>query len=368
MTRGRALLAVLALLPAACGEAPEPVAPAVLLAPVMVRDVVDRIEASGELRARSDARVAAEVVGRITGIALDEGDFAEAGAVVLEIDPHRRELDLDAARARLAEARATLHEAERDHARIRQLYARAAVSAARLDQAEATLLKARAGVDAAQAQVGVAARALRDAAVAAPFAGRIAERHVSIGEFVGVGAPLFRLVALDPLEVRFHVAERDSARVSLGDAVSVAVAPHPGERFPARVTMVSPTIDVATRTLPVKAEVDNAEGRLRPGLFARVDLGVDVREDVTMVPEEAILQRADGAVLFRMADGARVERRVVELGVFRDGLVEVTGDLAAGDHVVARGHAQLVDGAVVSPRTADGRAVPVPEGPGEATP
>ena len=87
--------------------------------------------------------------------------------------------------------------------------------------------------------------------------------------------------------------------------------------------VVSPRIDPATRTLRVKARVENDERKLRPGLFARADLGVAVRESVPMIPEQAVLQRSDGSVVFVVRDGNRAERRQVQLGVFRDGLAEV---------------------------------------------
>ena len=168
------------------------------------------------------------------------------------------------------------------------------------------------------------------------------------------GQELFELVALDPIEVEFHVTEKDSGRVELNDELEVRVAPYPDESFNAVVTLVSPTIDARTRTLRLKANLPNPEGRLRPGLFARVDLGVDQRADVPMVPEEAILYRADGAIVFRLVDGNRVERRIVQTGIHLDGVVEVVQGLDGGDFVVRRGHAALIDGALVAARNPDG--------------
>ena len=355
--RGWLLLGALAVgLASGCSEAPEPddAAPPVLLVPVELRDVEEHIEATGELRARSDAIVAAEISGRVTGIRIPEGEPAEEGDVVIEIDPERRELDRDTARAGFSEARAARAEAERDYERMRRLRAKSAVSAARLDQALTGLEQALSRQEAARARLGVAERSLHDAKVTAPFAGQIAERLVSRGEFVTVGSPLFRLVALDPVEVRFQLAERDSGRVSLGDTVRLSVAPFPDQHFEAHVSMISPTIDPRTRTLTVKAELPNPEGRLRPGLFARVEVGVARREGVPMVPEEAILQRADGAMVFRRVAEDRVERRAVELGAFQEGRVEIRSGLAGGDWVVARGQSRLVDGGRISSRDADG--------------
>ena len=185
----------------------------------------------------------------------------------------------------------------------------------------------------------------------------IAQRFVSVGEFVQPGTRLFELVALDPIEVEFRVSEIDSSRVAVGQVVGVRVAPYPDELFQATVTVVSPMIDPATRTLRVKASLPNPETRLRPGLFARADLGVARREGVLMVPEEAILQRSDGQVVFRLVAGNRVERRVVKTGFAKDGRVEIVEGVDAGDRIVTRGHTALVDGGVVTVRAPDGSAL-----------
>jgi membrane fusion protein (multidrug efflux system) len=190
--------------------------------------------------------------------------------------------------------------------------------------------------------------------VRAPFAGFVAGRKVSRGEYVQVGQPLFEIVALDPIEVEFHVPERDSARVAAAQGVTITVEPYPGETFHGEVSVVSPTIDVSTRTLRVEARVANPEKRLRPGLFARVDLGVAMRKGLLLVPEEAVLQRADGEIVFRTNRENKVERVLVKTGVHREGLVEIASGLRPEDVVVTRGQAGLTDGLVVSPRNPDG--------------
>jgi membrane fusion protein (multidrug efflux system) len=362
----------LAALALACGG--EDAAPAVAAPPVMVQTVAahtvtDRIEAAGELLAVEEASVAAEVDGRVTLVRVLEGAAVAAGDVVLEIDRERRKLALDTERALVAEAGAAVAEASRELERIRSLHERNAASRSQLDAAETSREQSRSRLEAARARLGLADRALRDASVAAPFDGLVARRYVSAGDFVGVGEKLYDLVALDPIEVVFHLTERDSGRVELGDRVEVRVAPHPDEVFVATVNVVSPRIDPQTRTLRVKAALDNAHGRLRPGLFARADLGVAVREGVPMLPEDAILQRSDGQIVFVLDGDSRVERRKVTTGVFRDGLVEVVAGVAAGERVVVRGQARLVEGAAVDVRTSEGEPVLAGSPPAaEATP
>jgi len=344
-----ALLALHAL--TGCGQdesAGTVAAPPVAVARVRVVDVLDRIEAVGELVAPNEAVIAAEVDGRLTDILRDEGSAVAKDEVVLEIDPERRKHELAAAHARLDQARARLRSEEREAGRIRTLHGRGAVSNSQLDAAETALQLAQADLAAEASGLALAEQAFDKASVRAPFDGIVASRHVSIGEYVQPAKPLFDLVSLDPLEVEFHLAERDSGRVRIGQEVGVTVTPYPDEVFPARVDVVSPVIDPTTRTLRVKASLADAKGRLRPGLFARADLGVNTRHGVAVIPEEAVLQRTDGSVVFELLEGSRVARRVVEVAAFRDGLAELAGGLEAGATVVTRGHTSLVDGAVVA--------------------
>ena len=357
----RSLLTLFAIVPVAlaCSRTEDKAlqAPPVALADAIAVDLEDRIEATGELISPNHATIAAEVGGRITALYVDDGAPAARGERVLEIDPERRNLEVRAASAGDKEARAALVEAERAAERVRKLFSSNVASKAQLDQAETALELARSRADGASARLAETQRAQRDAEVTAPFDGMVAQRYVSVGEFVQPGTRLFDLVALDPIEVEFRVSEIDSSRVKPGQVVGVRVAPFPDETFEATVTVVAPTIDPVSRTLRVKGTLPNPGARLRPGLFARADLGVARREGVLMVPEEAVLQRSDGEVVFRTVEGNRVERRVIKTGVVKDGHVEVVEGLSPGDKVVIRGHMALVDGSVVSVRGTDGKAV-----------
>lgn len=334
----------------------------VVVTPVLVRDLEDRIEASGQLLAKHEADVAAQIEGEITEVLVEEGDAVAEGAVVMEIDPEKRNLELEAARARVGEAKASVAGERRELKRMRVLADRKVAAETQLDRAETALDTALSRLRVAEAQLGSAERAVRDASVRARFAGFIARRFVSRGEFVSQGDKLFHLVSLDPIEVEFHLPEADSSRVRKGILIEVTVAPYPDEVFEAVAHMVSPTIDPRTRTLRVKALIDNRDGRLRPGLFARANLGIARREGVITVPEEAILQRLGGPVVFRVLDGNRVERIPVKIGVIRDGWVEIREGLGPRDRIVSRGHSDLIDGSSVVARNRDG-TLPVSAAP-----
>jgi len=358
--RDAALALAFAAALAACGGAAEEQAPQatpVTITPVVAMEIEDRIEATGQLVARDHAQIAAEVAGRITEILVEEGASVRAGEPVLAIDPERRNLERDSAVARADEAKAQLREQERAYQRVAELRERGVASETQREQAETAQKLARSRLAAAEAELGVLERALRDARVAAPFDGLVAERLVSRGEYVTPGQKLFELVALDPIEVEFHLPEVDSGRVAEGQIVDVRVAPFPDESFDGEVSVVSPTIDPRSRTLRVKALLPNPGGRLRPGLFARIDLGVALRPNVPMVLEEAILRRAEGSIVFRALDGNRVERVAVETGVHHAGYVEIVKGLAPGDLVVTRGGDRLAEGQLILPRNPDGTLV-----------
>jgi membrane fusion protein (multidrug efflux system) len=355
-----ALVCGLALQGCAQQEPREPtpvLRPPVMVSDVERRDVIDSIRATGQLTAKAEATIAAQVDGQITEIPVREGHAVEAGEVLLIIDPERRELELANAEAQLAEAKAELAVASRNYQRTQRLSRGNAASEARLDEdrtRESLRRSARAG---AEARLGLARRALEDSTVRAPFSGLIARRHVSVGEYLTAGTALFDLVALDPIEVEFTLAEIDSSKVALGHPVEISIAPYPDETFAATVSMISPTIDPRTRTLRVKAELPNPDGRLRPGLFAQTDLGVSEPRRVLAVPEDAVVQRADGAVVFRVGESERVERVHVVTGVIREGWIEIRSGLQRADVVVVRGQTRLDDGVMVSVRHADGQPV-----------
>lgn len=331
-------------------EVVEELLPAVSVAPVSRVDLDEEIHASGDLKARFHTKIAAEVAGRVTEVSVDEGSSVAKGETVIEIDPQRRNLDVGAAKARVAQARARYREQLSQTKRIRTLRAKNISSEQQLEEADTALLLAHSELEAEQAALGVSARALSDASVSAPFDGHVARRLVQLGEFVQPGTPLFEFVSLSPLEAIFSLTEFDTQRVRVGQPVVIRVSAFSDRAFQGKVIFVAPTVDPATRTLRIKAEIENSEGLLRPGLFARVSLGVSRREGILMVPERAVVQRATGAYLFRVDAENRVSRVDVETGAMSEGWIEVRGDLVEGQRVVARGHGGLAQGMAVAVR------------------
>jgi membrane fusion protein (multidrug efflux system) len=313
---------------------------------VEARSFSDELELVGQLAAEESVEMRPEVAGVVEKIHFREGERVERGAVLFT-------LRSDAERASLREAAANL-------ALERDVYQRTLELARSQIAAEAELERARSRVEAAQAALERAEVELDRREIRAPFAGALGARQVSPGDRVDPISPLVQIDALDRLKLEFSLPESAVALARPGLAVGVQVAPYPQERFAGEVYFVSPTLDPHTRRLGLKAWVANAEGRLRPGLFASVRLEIERAEGALSVPESAIVFDSAGSFVWRLAAEGKAERVPVELGPRQSGRVVVRRGLEPGDTIVTAGTHKLFPG---SPVRVAGEAPPVASRP-----
>jgi membrane fusion protein (multidrug efflux system) len=294
------------------------------------RPFADTLELVGQLAAEESVVIRPEVAGVLEKIHFREGERVRAGQLLFTLRD-------DSQRAALREMRAELALARDVHQRTQAL-SRSEVAA------EAELERARTRVEAAEAAVESARVVLSRTRIAAPFDGALGARHVSPGDWVEAGAALVQLDALDRLQLQFSLPESAVGLARGGLRVGVSVAPYPEERFAGEVYFVSPTLDPDSRRLELKAWVPNGEGRLRPGLFARVHLEVERTERALSVVESAVVYDQHGAFVWRVGADSTAERVPVELGPRRAGRVLVRRGLAAGDTVVTAGTHKVYPG------------------------
>ena len=171
-------------------------------------------------------------------------------------------------------------------------------------------------------------------------------KEISVGRYVEPGDELVALERIDPLYLDFRLSERWLTKLKPGDSVAVTVDALPGQTFEGTIVALDPKVDVNGRAVQLRATVPNPDRSLRPGLFARVDLDLDAREDAVLVPEAAIVLQEDGPIVYRIEDGKALVTPVAT-GVRRDGRVEITQGLQAGATVVVNGHVRLRDQAQV---------------------
>lgn len=228
--------------------------------------------ATGEFVPLVRSELVARVTGRVAKVLVDEGARVAEGQPMLTLETEYLKLDVARAEAEAARAAAVLADAERDFARKKELVGKGSVSTAAFERAQATFEGAKASRLGAQAGLDLAKQRLSDAVLRSPINGVVLEKRVDVGERLSEGTVTFVVVQTAPLKLRFRVPERFLGAAERGAKVRATVDPYPGETFEGTVSVVVPALDPASRTFAVEALFPNRDGRLRPGLFARVEL------------------------------------------------------------------------------------------------
>jgi len=298
----------------------------------------------GSLRSDEAVIVRPEIAGRVVEIAFQEGQRVTQGQVLVRLDDSVQKADLERARANL-----TLSKSK--YERARDLRAQGFISGQAKDEAENNL-------KVAQADVELAAARLAKTEVRASFGGIIGLRSVSVGDYVKEGQDMVNLEEIDPLKVDFRVPEVFLSQVKTGQVLQITMDALPERTWPGKVFAINPLVDANGRAIAIRAQVSNADGRLRPGMFARVRLLTSEARDSLMIPEESIFPVGDDKYVYKVVDG-RAMRQKVEIGLRREGKVEIMGGLAPADLVVTAGIVKLRDGAPVRVANAPAANQPV---------
>ncbi len=237
--------------------------------------VESMLVATGEFVAPVRSELSPKMPGRVAKLHVDEGDRVRRGQPVLQLESDYVRLNLQAAEADVARAKAARDEAARDLARKKELIAKDSIPRATYDRSQGMYDQANAAYSAAIAQAALLRQQLADATLRSPVDGMVAEKRTDVGARLGDGGVAFVVVQTSPLKLRFQVPERYLGRLDRGDAVTARVDPYPNETFTGTIKTVGGVIDPKTRTMFAEAEFANRDGRLRPGLFARVETKLD---------------------------------------------------------------------------------------------
>jgi gold/copper resistance efflux system membrane fusion protein len=366
-----------------CKEASSSAAPAmppgVPVAEVVVRPVTPFVEFTGSLTAVKRVELRPRVAGYIQNVSVPEGRFVEKGRELFLIDPRVAQAALSAATARLREGEAALLLAQAEHARAEQLFAQKIVARDRLDIATASLSAKKAQVDAANAAVAAAQLDLSFTRVTAPISGRIGQTLVTEGNYVASGeTPLTTIVSINPLHVYFDVDERTYLRsLAAGRAnaapkesqaakVMVALLNDKTYSRSGRVDFLSNTSDRGTGTVRVRAVVENPDGHLTPGLFAKVKLETGEPEARILISDQSIGTDQGSRYVLVVGKDDKTEYRPVELGPVVDGLRVIEQGLQPGERIVVKGLVRPGMQVTPQPASIDGVPVAAPQTVGAA--
>jgi len=295
--------------------------------------LTEQVTAVGSLRSDESVVITSEIAGRISGIHFKEGRPVDSGAPLITLDD-------SVYQAELHEAEAKQRLAEQSNQRVTELFSREFASASSKDEAESNLAVTNAATELAKARI-------EKTRIAAPFAGIVGLRQVSLGEYITPGQPLVGLDAIEEIKVDFKMPEKYLSTVHHGQAIEIKVDAFPGETFEGEVYAIDPRVDIEGRSIFIRARVPNKDQKLRPGQFARVTLIHEVKPDALTVPEAAIVPKGTDQYVFKVVDG-KVQLAKVSIGTRRAGRVELVEGVSAGELVVTAGQLKIRDGAAVT--------------------
>lgn len=363
---------------------PEPIP--IQMAAVESRPIDRYLRVTGSLMADEQAEVSAESAGRVVATPVERGTRVAHGTVLARISAAETAAQLQEAEANAAQiearlglaaaqpfdpmrvpdvrnAKASLDWAEAEFGRIQSLLDQKVVSQSEYDQRRAQVDAARQqyqmaqnvaqqsyrSLEAARARVALARKAQADTTIRAPFTGLVAERLVSVGDYVTRGARVATVVRVDPMRIELTVPEQSVSLVKVGQPVRISVDAYPGQTFEGNVRFISPSLRADQRALTVEAIAPNPDGRLKPGLFATASIQQPISSPALLVPSTAV-EIISGTSRVYVVKGGKVEERIVTTGQTVGTQIEVTSGIAAGEAVADAPKGRLVDGAAVHPR------------------
>ena len=389
------VVALLALAPLAAGgcsaangkttdESPAAAAVSVAPAAAVEQPIARFIRATGTLMAEEQADVAAETAGRVVAAPVERGTPVTEGTALVTVSSTETDAQLKEAQANAAQiearlgltpsgsfdvnavpevqnAKASYELAQSEFNRIKSLLDQKVVSQSEFDQRRTQMDASRQQYEAAKngaaqqfqmlqaarARVTLAHKAFTDTVVRAPFDGVVAQRLVSVGDYVTKGMKIAVVVRVNPLRVQLTVPEQFISAVSIGQPVGFVVDAYPDRQFEGRVKYVAPALQADQRALTIEAIVPNPKGDLKPGLFATARIEQQARTPGVVVPVSAV-QTSGGTSRVFVVKGDRVEERVVSTGQTVGDLIEITNGLKSGERVATTNVGQLVDGIVVN--------------------
>ena len=309
----------------------------------------------GNLIGQATVDVAPKAGGRLRSVNVKLGDQVRRGQVIAKIDDQELLEQVNQAEASHQVAEAGVRRSEADLSlaltnveRARNLYGRQLLPKQQLDDAEARYTSAVAQLDLSRAQVAQSASRLRElkinlanTTVVSPTDGFVSQRLVDPGAWVSQNAPVVVVVDIASLRLVANVVEKDLKSVNAGDKAVVEVDAFPGENFNGHIARVSPILDPATRTAAMEIEIPNRGYRLKPGMYAKVTLEIETRNNVLMVPKIALIDSGGSRGVYQPNDQGRAEFKVVRVGLEDNEKAEVLDGLSEGEIVVSTGAGAL---------------------------
>lgn len=350
-----ALTLSLALLwgPSGCGredkkpQAVKPTATVVTIGQLTARRVENVLNQVGTLSSPQMVTIRSELAAPVEEVLFQQGAEVKKGQLLVKLDAAKVRADMRNLEQRIRQLEIRLAHQKRNLERNRPLVKDRLVSQMKYDDLETEIALAQAALAQAKADMARQKEMLADTEIRAPFAGVAGSKDLSVGDYLKAGDPVVQVVSLNPLEMEFLVPERFKAGVFKDQQLSIATVAYPGRDFVGKVFFISPVVDSKTRSFKVKARVDNSQHLLNPGMFGRLKLTVEVKENAVCAPWGSVIQTEKETYLFLVENG-RAKKVPVTLGQIGGEWAEIVSPpLKAGDKVILEGKFMVADGGQV---------------------
>lgn len=307
------------------------------------QDWQSQLEAVGNVRAVNGANVSGQVSGIVSSLRFESGADVKEGDLLLEMIAADDIANLDALKARVDIAKITY---ERDNA----LGKTNTISQSVIDNDRSNLLNAQALVARQQALLDYKS-------IKAPFSGRLGIRQVDLGQYLAAGTPIVSLQQLDPIYIDFHAPQQSLAKIRVGQEMTAKVDTFPDRVFTGKISAINSHVDTETRTVQIRATVQNKDLQLLPGMFATVDIDLAAPQKYITLPQTAIFHNSYGDIVYLVDDKGKdangkpqlvARQTFVTTGATRGDQVAITNGVKDGDVVVTAGQIKLRNGTPVN--------------------
>lgn len=344
------LLAFCFMFPLGCGQEAEREEANILTVSavdVEIGTIEKKASYTGTMHGVQEAMVIAKLPNQVIDVRVKPGDKVSKGQLLILLDSRDVDGQLGAAQAQAEQARAALNNAEKMYNRMNDLYKEGAVSQQQYDQAAMGYDVARASLQQAESAVQAAASQAEYARLTSPINGTVGIVYLSEGDTANPSSPAAVVSQLSTLELAVSVNENDIAYLTEACEVEVVVDAVSSEAFKGIVAEVAPVADLRSKCYPVKIHINNAQRKLKSGMFARVKLPAAHKDDALIIPASAVVEKGVGRMAYLLNDDSTVTEVEVETGIIGEENIEILKGLKAGDKVISKGASLLHDRDIV---------------------
>jgi RND family efflux transporter MFP subunit len=319
--------------------------------------IEEKINFLGNIKGSKEIKVYSLIPTKIVKINVDIGDWINKNGVLAVVESDKIEQAVKQAKAGLEAAKAQYENLETEWERIKKLYEDNAVSKSQYDAITAQRDAARAGVAQLEAALATAKKQLEDTYIKAPIDGFISSRLLDVGDQASPQIPVFTVVEMDSVKIAIEVIESQINKIQIGQKACINVDAYPDTLFIGHISKISPTLNLMTRTSSAEVIIPNSDHKLKPGMFARVDVITDVKENALIIPKYSIIERTLLEYIGGNISGSKtvvnkyvyiVESEIareikVKTGIENGQIVEILQGMEEGDLVVSLGQHNLSD-------------------------